>query len=77
MKEWENEIVGDPVMEDGYLVYYNFKGEVVCKLKEDVAKVLEDYHKRLYKVKCESSAEMIESLAKGLLETANNVRKEV
>ena len=76
MNIFEDEIV--TVEEDKlHINYYNFRGELVCQLTKNVAESLKDYHQKLYKIKCESSADMIESLAKGLMETANNIRKEV
>ena len=76
MNKFENEIV--TVEENERCInYYNFRGELVCQLNKNVAESLKDYHQRLYKVKCESSGDMIRSLAKGLIETANNIEKEV
>ena len=76
MNKFENEIVTIEESE-GYINYYNFRGELICQLNKNVAESLKDYHQRLYKVKCESSGDMIRSLAKGLIETANNIEKEV
>jgi len=70
------EVVTEEV-EGEWIVYRNFKHEELGRVKKDFAYSLEDWHQRLYRVKCESSAEMIESLAKGLMETAKNVRKDV
>jgi len=74
--DYDKEVVSIEV-DNEWIVYLNFKQEELGRVKKDFAKSLEDWHQRLYKVKCESSADMIRSLAKGLMETANNIEKEV
>lgn len=74
--DYDKEVVSVEV--DGeWIVYLNFKQEELGRVKKDFADSLEDWYQRLYKVKCESSADMIRSLAKGLVETANNIEKSV
>lgn len=66
------------VSENGeFTEFLNFKGEVLLQVKTEFVPNLKDYFTWPYRVKCESSADMIRSLAKGLLETANNIEKEV
>ena len=66
------------VAENGeFTDFLNFKGEVLLQVKTEFVPSLKEYFTWPYKVKCESSADMIESLARGLMETANNIRKEV
>lgn len=74
--EYNKEVVSVEV-DDEWVIYLNFKQEEIGRVKKDFADSLEDWHQRLYKIKCESSANMIRSLAKGLMETANNIEKEV
>ena len=65
MNKFENGIVTVEESER-YINYYNFRGELVCQLKKEVAESLKDYYQKLYKIKCDTVADVLEDYAKML-----------